>query len=226
MKQALAVCLAAGMVVAASRDGQPDSGLDRAIRETLERERPDGGRAGGSIWSPGSVLADAACDVRAARVDDLVTVLVVERASALAKGSTKSARASSVKHSVAALGGLTRAAGPLANLAGTSGDSQLAGEGSTSRETVLSTTMAARVTQVLPNGNLVVEASKEVQVNSEKQAVTLRGLVRPADLSPGNVIRSDRIAYLEVRVNGKGVVGDAVRRPFFLYRLLMGLLPF
>jgi flagellar L-ring protein precursor FlgH len=86
--------------------------------------------------------------------------------------------------------------------------------------------MAARVTQVLPNGNLVVEASKEVQVNSEKQAVTLRGLVRPADLSPGNVIRSDRIAYLEVRVNGKGVVGDAVRRPFFLYRLLMGLLPF
>jgi len=91
---------------------------------------------------------------------------------------------------------------------------------------VLSTTLSARVTHVLPNGNLVIEAAKDIQVNSERQLVTLRGIVRPADLSPGNVIRSDRIAYLEVRINGKGVVGDAVRRPFFLYRLLMGLLPF
>jgi flagellar L-ring protein precursor FlgH len=62
-------------------------------------------------------------------------------------------------------------------------------------------------------------------VNSEQQTVTVRGVVRPEDLNPGNIIRSDRISQLEVRINGKGVVGDAVRRPFFLYRLLLGLLP-
>ena len=90
---------------------------------------------------------------------------------------------------------------------------------------MLSTTLAGRVTHVLPNGNLVVEANKEVQVNSERQYVTVRGVARPLDIDPGNAVRSDRLAMLEVRIQGKGVVGDAVRRPFFLYRLLLGLLP-
>jgi flagellar L-ring protein precursor FlgH len=79
---------------------------------------------------------------------------------------------------------------------------------------------------VLPNGYLVVEGAKDVQVNSERQTVIVRGMVRPADLSPGNVVRSDRLAQLEVRINGKGIVNDAVRRPFILYRILLGLMPF
>ena len=56
--------------------------------------------------------------------------------------------------------------------------------------------------------------------------VSVRGVIRPADLSPGNVISSNQIAQMEVKVNGKGVVNDAVKRPFILYRLLLGLLPF
>ena len=124
------------------------------------------------------------------------------------------------------MAGATKAAGPLANLAGMSGDSKLQGQGTTSRETVLTTTLAARVTHVLPNGYLVLEGSKEIVVNSENQVVTVRGVLRPSDLTPGNVARSDRLAQMEIRINGKGVVGDAIRRPFILYRLLMGLLPF
>ncbi len=90
----------------------------------------------------------------------------------------------------------------------------------------LTTTLTARVTHVLPNGYLVVEGSKDIQINSEHQAITVRGVVRPTDLTPGNVVRSDHLAQMEIRLNGKGVVNDAVRRPFILYRLLMGLLPF
>ena len=82
------------------------------------------------------------------------------------------------------------------------------------------------MTHVLPNGYLVLEGTKDVMVNSERQIVTVRGVVRPVDLSPGNVIHSDQIAQLEIKVNGKGVVGDAIRRPFILYRILLGLLPF
>ena len=115
---------------------------------------------------------------------------------------------------------------PLSNLARAGSETKLNGEGATSRETVLSATLSARVTHVLPNGYLVVEGAKDVQVNSERQTVTVRGVVRPADLGPGNTVRSDRLAQMEVRINGKGVVADAVRRPFFLYRLLLGLLPF
>jgi flagellar L-ring protein precursor FlgH len=107
-----------------------------------------------------------------------------------------------------------------------SGNQSLSGEGATVRENTLTTTLSARVTNVLPNGYLVLEGSKTVAINSEIQLVTVRGVARPFDLTPGNLVRSERLAQLEVRINGKGVVGDAIRRPFFLYRLLLGLLPF
>ena len=148
------------------------------------------------------------------------------RNASFKRGTTKTQRTSSTKNTIAAAGGLTRAAGPLANLAGVSGDTQLAGQGTTSRSTTLSTTLTARVAHVLPNGALVVEATKDIQINSERQTITVRGVVRPADIDATNSVRSDRLGQLEVRVNGKGVVGDAVRRPFILYRLLLGLLPF
>ena len=136
----------------------------------------------GSLWIPGALFGDPARDLRASQPGDLVTVVVVERASAVAKGTTKASRSSSVKNSIGAFAGKTRATGPLAHLADLSGDSQLAGEGATTRETVLSTTLAGRVTHVLPNGNLVVEANKEVQVNAERQYVTVRGVARPLDM--------------------------------------------
>jgi flagellar L-ring protein precursor FlgH len=107
-----------------------------------------------------------------------------------------------------------------------SGDTQLAGQGTTSRSTTLSTRLTARVIYVLPNGALVVEAAKDIQINSEHQTITVRGVVRPADIDATNSVYSDRLGQLEVHVNGKGVVADAVRRPFILYRLLLGLLPF
>jgi len=56
--------------------------------------------------------------------------------------------------------------------------------------------------------------------------VTVRGIVRADDLSPTNSIQSDRLARLQVLVNGKGVVEDAVKQPNMIYRLLLGLLPF
>jgi flagellar L-ring protein precursor FlgH len=203
------------------------SPLDRYIQESMQRTQdPAPEASAGSIWSASSRLTDLARDVRAAQVDDIVTIYVVERASAVSKGATKSSRQSGVSASVNALGGLTKAAGPLANLAGAKSQSQLDGEAETSRQTVLTTTLATRVTQVLPNGNLVVEGAKDIQVNSERQLVTVRGVVRPSDLNSQNIVRSDRVAQLEVRINGKGVVGDAIRRPFFLYRLLLGVLPF
>jgi flagellar L-ring protein FlgH len=222
----LLVALAAPLEAKKKPAAAVASPLDRYVAEAGARSAEARTPTPGAIWAPASRLADAARDVRASQVDDVVTVLVQERASAVAKGSTKTARSSSAKSSVAALGGLTRARGPWANLANASSDTQLAGEGATSRETTLTTTLTARVAAVLPNGNLLLEGAKEVQVNSERQAVTVRGVIRPADLTPGNIVSSDRLAQLEVRVNGRGVVGDAVRRPFILYRILLGLLPF
>jgi flagellar L-ring protein precursor FlgH len=183
-------------------------------------------RAPGSLWQPGAALANLAADVKANQLDDLVTIVVSEQASAVAKGTTKSSRSSSANYSVGSVFGKTNPAGPLANMLSANGAQALAGEGATTRETVLTTTLSARVAAVLPNGYLVLEGIKNVAVNSENQVVTVRGVARPFDISPGNIVPSDRLAQLEVRINGRGVVGDAVRRPFFLYRLLLGLLPF
>jgi flagellar L-ring protein precursor FlgH len=202
------------------------SPLDRYVSEAEARSAENSTNTPGSIWIAGSRLADAARDVRASQVDDVLTIVIAEQASAVTSGVTKTQRTTSTKNSVAALAGITKATGPLANLANMTGDTQLSGQGTTSRTTSLNTTLTARVIHVLPNGGLVVEATKDIQINSERQTITVRGVVRPADIGSSNSVLSDRLGELEVRVNGKGVVGDAIRRPFFLYRLLLGILPF
>ena len=65
-----------------------------------------------------------------------------------------------------------------------------------------------------------------VRVNSENQVVTLRGVIRPADLSNSNTVASSSVAQMELKIDGRGVVNDAIHRPNFIYRLLLGLLPF
>jgi len=228
MKRLVCVLLIATAAFAAKKKPvqESTSALDRFVAEAEARSAEAVTAAPGSIWSPSSRLADAARDVRASQLDDLVTIVVAEQASAVTTGTTKTQRSSSAKASVNALGGLTKAAGPLANMVGMSGNTQLDGQGTTSRSTTLNTTLTARVTHVLPGGALVVEASRDIQINSERQTITVRGVVRAADIDATNSVLSIRLGEMEVRVNGKGVVGDAIKRPFILYRLLMGLLPF
>ncbi len=202
------------------------SPLDKYVQEASSRPGDANLSSPGSTWSPSSRLSDAARDVRASQVDDIVTIVVSEQSTASVTGATKTARTSKANSSITALAGVTKATGALANLAGASGSQSLDGQGTTSRQTTMTTTLTARVAYVLPNGNLVLSANKDVQINSEHQEVVVRGVIRPTDLGPDNQVGSDRLAQLEVRINGKGVVNDAVRRPFFLYRILLGLLPF
>ena len=184
------------------------------------------GASPGSLFTPSGRLADPTRDLRAGEVGDLVTIVVSDRASAIAKGVTNTSRKSSAKNTIGALAGTLRAGSPLANLATLANDQQLQGQGQTSRDMTLSTTLSARVTQATANGTLMVEGSKDIVVNSERQTITLTGLIRAYDLTTANTVRSDQVADLAIRVNGKGVVGDAIKRPFILYRILLGLLPF
>jgi flagellar L-ring protein precursor FlgH len=203
---------------------QQHSELDLYLQQFAESDKIPAANSPGSLWSPNARLLDLGGDLRASRLGDLVTILIEERASAVARGATKTGRSSSAKASLSSIAGLSPPA--VGGLVRTSSDQALNGEGSTSRENSLRTTLAAQVTRVLPNGVLLIQGSKQVTINSETQLVALRGIVRPVDIAAGNVVPTQRIALLEVKVNGKGVVNDAVRRPNFLYRLLLGLLPF
>jgi flagellar L-ring protein precursor FlgH len=180
----------------------------------------------GSLFVASGRLADSVRDVRASVVDDIVTIVVSESLSAVSSGATQTSRKTSAVSQITAAMGLLSAASKFANPLNLSGDQELAGAGQTSRTSTLTTTISARVIEVTANGNLIIEATKEIGVNSEKQQISIHGMVRPADLTTQNLVSSNQVADLKIKVNGKGVVGDAIRRPNFLYRLLLSLLPF
>jgi len=209
----------------ATSNNPSTSQIDRLL--AMPPATPNAGiLSAGSTYSVDGTLADLGADFRARHLGDQLTVVVLDSASAVASGVTSQKRQSSANASVTSLFGVKSPTGALANLAASSGQQQLNGQGSTTRTTTLSTTLSVRVLRVLPNGDLIVEGSKLIAINSEFQTVTLRGIVRQVDLGPLNSVTSNQVADLEVRINGQGVVNDAIRRPNFLYRLFLGLLPF
>ena len=148
------------------------------------------------------------------------------KASASATGGTNTSRQSTGNAQISSLAGTLAAGNPLASLLDVSNERKIAGQGETTRTMAFTTTVSARVVATTLNGLLVIEAAKETVVNSERQQVVLRGLIRPFDVTPANTLRSDQIADLSLVVNGRGVVDDAIKRPNALYRLLLSVLPF
>jgi flagellar L-ring protein precursor FlgH len=206
---------------------KPPSPLDKYIEEASVPQASNGQVPGnGAIWFPAARFSNLSSDLRSRNVDDTVTILVQESASAVSTGQSKTSRASSAQSAVTSLAGPKSPTGALANLLNANSNTTLDGEGTTSRQTTLTTTISARVTHVLVNGNLVVEGTRNLNVNSENQIITIRGVIRPIDLDTTNTVPSARLANMELQVNGKGIVNDSVRRPNFLYRLVLGLLPF
>ena len=85
------------------------------------------------------------------------------------------------------------------------------GAGVTTRSGQLTATMTAVVREVLPNGNLVVQGTREVLVNHEQQFMTLTGVVRPQDVSRDNIVLSTQLADANISIGGLGVVADKQR---------------
>lgn len=208
-------------------NGKEPSPIDQLLASTPPNPAPASTlQPTGSLYFDGAPLIDIASDYRARNVGDLVTIVVLDQASATSQGTTDSQRTSSANASITSLFGPKSPKNALNKLADMSGQNQLKGQGSTSRQTTVSTTVSARVIRVLPNGDFIVEGSKLIAINSESQTVSLRGIVRPVDLGYTNSVNSNQVEDLEVRINGRGVVNDAIRRPNFLYRLFLGILPF
>jgi flagellar L-ring protein precursor FlgH len=203
---------------------QPDA-LAR-YRSQFELNRQQNGPSPGSLFLQNSYLAELARDARASKIGDLVTISIAEQASALTSGSLTQTRSSGTDSGVAKLLGTIGPLGGLPNLFNQSSESSLDGQGSTGRQTNVTAVLTAHVVQVMPNGNLVIEGAKEISVNAERQLVWIRGVVRQADLRTDNSVLSERVAFMDLQVNGKGVVNEAIRRPNALYRMFRRLLPF
>ena len=150
-------------------------------------------------------------DSRARHLNDLVTVRVVESitATGTADSSTNKATAASlgVPNMVGLEGKLPAVIDP-ANMVGVKTNSTFKGGGTTTRAGDVSAVITARVAEVLPNGDLVVEGVREIEINGDRQIVILTGVARVADVGPGNVVLSSALGQLQIRYFGRGLMKD------------------
>jgi flagellar L-ring protein precursor FlgH len=114
----------------------------------------------------------------------------------------------------------------LQNLIGQTSASGLSAQGQSTTNSSLSTTFGAEVVDVLPNGMLVVQATRQLTFSQQTQLIKLRGLVRPEDVSAQNQVQSTAMTDLELEVTGKGIVNDSTYRQNAVVRLLEKLLVF
>ena len=168
-------------------------------------------------------------DQRAHRVGDILTVLVEIADKAQLANQTSRSRASS---NTAGVGGVmgsifTAVVPDVDPKVAVSTDSGIndKGTGSVNRSESIQTSVAAVVTQVLPNGNLVIEGRQEVRVNFEVRDLIVQGVVRPEDINNDNTIPSAKIAEARIAYGGRGQITD-VQQPRYGQQMLDAILPF
>ena len=179
----------------------------------------------GSLWVNHGHRTDLFKDPRAQDVNDVVTVQVVESTQASAAADSKNSKATTADAGYISLFGAENRIKELPNLISGKTTNTFNGSGATTRNTTLSTSMTARVINVLPNGYLVIEGIREIRLNNENQILFLTGVVRPEDISRSNVVLSSSIAQMTVRLQGRGDISQHVN-PGWLYKILNTVMPF
>ena len=171
-------------------------------------------------------------DQRARRVGDILTVIVEITDKAEFDNTTERTRDNTENVNVAKFGGFEKYLKKLlpkntdlATLAAASSEAESKGDGSIEREETLTTKIAAVITQVLPNGNMVIEGRQEVRVNFEMREMIVAGVIRPEDITSENTIPISKIAEARVSYGGRGQITD-VQQPRYGQQILDILLPF
>lgn len=161
-------------------------------------------------------------DLRARHVNDLVTIRVTESISGVGSADAALDKNGSTAASLTHLFGLESVypkwLDPTALAAGSS-NTTFKGGGSTTRSGDLTATMTTRVVEVLPNGDLSLEGVREVDINGDIQILVLTGVVRTADIRPGNVVPSTAVGQMRIRYFGRGLMKDNLK-PGWVIRVL------
>lgn len=189
---------------------------------------PEPAPANGAIYQAQTSMALFE-DRRARRVGDVLTINIIEKASASKQASTSLNRASSTDNKISALFGLPLGFGNIAggqftpNLAGSSSN-KFEGKGASAQNNSFIGTITATVVQVQANGNLVISGEKHVRINQGTEYIRLAGVVRPESIGPDNTVLSTQVANARIEYRGSGTI-DESQRMGWLQRFFMSVWP-
>ncbi|MCF8496357.1 MAG: flagellar basal body L-ring protein FlgH [Alphaproteobacteria bacterium] len=171
-------------------------------------------------------------DQRASDVGDIITVMIEIKDKAELDNESERTRASSENAGLDSLLGYEQSLDRILpqaidneNLAGVSSDSSHTGSGTIDREEKINLKIAALVTQILPNGNMVIHGQQEVRVNFEKRILGIDGVIRPEDITVDNTVSYEQIAEARIMYGGEGQMTD-VQQPRYGQQLYDIVFPF
>ncbi|MEO5357733.1 MAG: flagellar basal body L-ring protein FlgH [Nitrospirae bacterium YQR-1] len=221
MKKALILTLAVFSVLTVYGCGTPASKLPAQSSKYYyggdSERRPENG----SLFTDTASLYE---DKKARRLNDLVTINITESVKANNKEETTGTKSSSVNDGITGLFNVSAASLGLSN--GSASSNQLkgsaknsfSGKGETKQEAKLVATITAKVIEMLPNGNLVIDSRKEVTINYETQILVLQGIIRPDDVDSSNSVSSSKVADARLYLVGDGYLQE-LQSPGWLVRL-------
>lgn len=181
----------------------------QAYLPSPEQQRADRAASANSLWRAGARTFFG--DQRARHVGDILTVNIDIDDRAQTQNSTNRSRSNDISGGISNFFGLENSLGRAfpggfdpQNLVGLEGESNSTGTGSVNRSEKVSLTIAAVVTDVMVNGNLVIQGRQEVRTNREVRELTVAGIVRPEDISSANTIAHTQIAEARISYGGRG----------------------
>ncbi len=187
---------------------------------------PPAPRSDGAIYQAGQEL-NLFADLKARRVGDLLTVRLQESTNATKQATTKTSKDTTLLNTGATLFGKTYTNNgvPVFN-ASLDGKHSFDGAGSSAQSNSLAGSISVAVIDVQPNGNLVVEGEKQLQLNQGDEYVRIAGVVRPTDVATDNTVTSDKIANARISYSGRGAVGDSNRMGWLARFFNSPIMPF
>ena len=190
---------------------------DVLLQQFLDDSRSAAAAPAASSW-----MAGLTTDLRARRVNDLITIRVMESLTGLGAADSNLDKKSSGTAGIPSLFGLeSRLPSSInpANLITVGANTTFQGGGSTSRTGSLTGVLTARVQEVLPNGDLLVQGVREIEINGDRQMLVVTGVVRTADINAANVVPSTAVGQMRIRYFGRGLMKDNLS-PGWLIRIL------
>jgi len=191
-------------------------------KELDEYNRSESSKApSGSLWTDIGNSSTLFLDYKGRTIGDIVIVKIVESSSASNTNTTTTSKTNTYNAGITNLFWITiefwddRFLGrgnPFDPNIATNTQNNFSGSGKKQKADKVTATMAARVVDILPSGNLVIEGQREIIVDQEKQVITVRGIIRQKDIDAANTVLSTAIADAQITYSGKGILTDSNRK--------------